>query len=173
MTRSAPHSWHGTPDPQRPTIVVGVMPGQAAAVVRAAASIAAAMSASMVCVWSDAGRSLVARQVDGALVTTPLDPDRLDAGDDVPADEALHEELAAELADHDGPWLLVYTVGEVARSLVEASREHSASMIVVGTHRPGLAGWMNHAIGGSVAGHLSHTQHLPVTIIPQDPQAVG
>jgi len=52
-------------------------------------------------------------------------------------------------------------------------REEGAAMIVIGSRRPGLGGWMNHLIGGSTAGHLAHTQPLPVTIVPQAPEEVA
>ena len=43
-------------------------------------------------------------------------------------------------------------------------------MIVVGSRRAGLGGWMNHLVGGSTAGRLAHTQPIPVTIVPQTPK---
>ena len=69
------------------------------------------------------------------------------------------------------PWRFVYTVGEASQALARVGREADAAMIVVGSRRPGLGGWMNHLIGGSTAGHLAHTQPLPVTIVPQRPRS--
>ncbi|MDQ0375478.1 universal stress protein [Cellulomonas humilata] len=167
MTRSAPHPWHGAVEPGTPTLVVGVLPNQSPAVVRGAASLAHAMRASLVCVWADPARSFVAEEPDGTLVTTPLDPDHADsqAGDGV-AETALSKQLAADLAGVDVPWRFVYTVGEASRALARVARESGALLIVIGSRRPGIGGWMNHLIGGSTAGHLAHTQSVPVTIVP-------
>ena len=98
MTRSAPHPWHGTPVPGAPVLVVGVLPHQSAAVVHRAASLARAMGASLVCVWSDPARTLVGEEPDGTLVTTPLDPDHVDTseGDGV-AETAVAAEVARNL----------------------------------------------------------------------------
>ena len=55
-------------------------------------------------------------------------------------------------------------------SLARVARESGATLIVIGSRRPGIGGWMNHLIGGSTAGHLAHTQPLPVTIVPLSPE---
>ncbi len=150
-------------------MVVGVIPGQSAAVVQEAARLARAMSAGLVCVWSDAARTFVARDPDGTLVTTPLDPDHVDdREDEVAAEVELAAEVERVLEGSDVPWRFVYTVGEASRELARLGQESGAAMIVIGSRRPGLGGWMNHLIGGSTAGHLAHTQPLPVTIVPQE-----
>jgi nucleotide-binding universal stress UspA family protein len=171
VTRSAPHAWHGTPDAGAPTVVVGVIPGQKPVVVHRAAALAGSMGASLLCVWSDPARTFVAEEPDGTLVTTPLDPDHADSseGDGV-AETALASEIARNLDGADVPWRFVYTVGEASRALARVARESGAALIVIGSRRPGLGGWMNHLIGGSTAGHLAHTQPLPVTIVPQTPE---
>jgi nucleotide-binding universal stress UspA family protein len=167
VTRSAPHAWHGAVEPGAPTLVVGVLPNQSATVVRAAASLADAMRASLVCVWADPARSLVAEEPDGTLVTTPLDPDHADSQDgDGVAETALSEQLATDLSDVGVPWRFVYTVGEASRALARVARETGALQIVIGSRRPGIGGWMNHLIGGSTAGRLAHTQPVPVTVVP-------
>ncbi|KQY22059.1 hypothetical protein ASD16_15545 [Cellulomonas sp. Root485] len=173
MTRSAPHAWHGSPTPGAPTVVVGVVPRQAPVVVRGAADLARALGGSLVCVWADPARTFVAQEPDGTLVTTPLDPDHVDSreGDGV-AETAMADELVRDLEGHDVAWRFVYTVGEASRALARVGREEGATMIVIGSRRPGLGGWMNHLIGGSTAGHLAHTQPLPVTIVPQAPEEI-
>jgi len=157
------------PTPGESTVVVGVIPGQSPTVVLQAAGLARAMGAGLVCVWSDAARTVVAREPDGSLVTTPLDPDHVDEpGDEVAAEASVAAEVERNLEGSDVPWRFVYTVGEASRELARTARETGAAMIVVGSRRPGLGGWMNHLIGGSTAGHLAHTQPLPVTIVPQE-----
>jgi nucleotide-binding universal stress UspA family protein len=167
MTRSAPHPWHGSPVPGAPVLVVGVLPRQSATVVHRAASLARTMGASLVCVWSDPARSLVAEEADGTLVTTPLDPDHADTseGDGV-AETAMAAEVARNLQDEEIAWKFVYTVGEAAHALGRVAASTGAVLIVIGSRRPGVGGWMNHLVGGSTAGRLVHTQPVPVTIVP-------
>lgn len=171
MTRSTPHPWHGTPVSGAPTVVVGVIPAQKPVVVHRAASLARSMGADLLCVWSDPARSFVAEEPDGTLVTTPLDPDHADSteGDGV-AETALAAELERSLEGADVAWRFVYTVGEASRALARVAAGSGAVLLVIGSRRPGLGGWMNHLIGGSTAGHLAHTQSLPVTIVPQSPE---
>lgn len=90
----------------------------------------------------------------------------------VPTDtEAL---LMADLRRHlDGrevSWRFVYTAGEAPRGLARVAREYQAPAVVVGSRRPGPGGWMNEMFGGSVAGHLSHTQETPVLVVPLSPR---
>jgi len=171
MARSAPHPWHGTPVDGARAVVVGVIPGQAARVVHAAAELAAALGSNLVCVWSDTARTLVATHGDGSLESTPLDPDHVDTIEEqVVADEELAAEVADHLSGYKGPWRFVYTVGEPTHALGRVAQEHDAWMITVGSRRAGLGGWMNHLVAGSTAGRLAHTQPIPVTIVPQHPK---
>ncbi|MEK8226921.1 universal stress protein [Oerskovia sp. M15] len=62
--------------------------------------------------------------------------------------------------------LVVAGDGDVARQLDEAAVRHDAAIVVVGAHRAGADGWRNEALGGSVAGRLSHLQHRPVVVLP-------
>lgn len=174
MTRSRPRPWRGgtgdaTPrvgEPPGRTVVVGVAPGQPAWVVQRAGDVAGAMGAGLLCVWADAGRARVAEEPDGTLVTTPLDPDHLDDSDVVDDEERLAADLERALEGRGVRWRLVYTVGEVGRALEHAAEEHDASLIALGRRRPGIGGWVNQALGGSLAAHLLHSQHRPVLIIP-------
>ena len=166
MTRSTPHPWRGDHVPGSPTVVVGVMPGHRSSVVRVAAGLARRMQAELVCVWADAGRVLVAEDPDGTLHTAPLDPDAVDDGEQVAEEHELARDLAATLDGAGVAWRFVYTVGEASHALRDVARHQHAVMIAVGPRRPGLAGWMNHVVGGTVAGRLAHTQHLPVVVIP-------
>jgi nucleotide-binding universal stress UspA family protein len=122
-------------------------------------------------VWSDTARTLVATHADGSLETTPLDPDHVDGTEDVVvADQELAAEIAEHLSGYEGPWRFVYTVGEPTHALAHVAHEHDAWMILVGSRRAGLGGWMNRLVGGSTAGRLAHTQPIPVTIVPQHPK---
>ena len=166
MARSTPHPWHGEPVPGSRAVVVGVMPGQTGRIVRVAARLATGLDAALVCVWVDGSRTTTGVGPDGAVLTAALDPDRPDEDEEVAGEVELAEALDVQLEAHTGPWLFEYAVGDVAAGLASAAVDHDAWLLVVGARRPGLAGWMNQLVGGSLAGHLSHTQPVPVTIVP-------
>lgn len=85
----------------------------------------------------------------------------------VPDQQPVVVQEAGALAQSMGVGLIcVYTVGETARALAAVAAQHDARLVAVGPRRPGLVGWMDEAVGGSVAGRLAHTQHRPVLIVP-------
>src|SRR5699024_10806993 len=90
----------------------------------------------------------------------------------VPTDtEALlMADLRRHLEGREVSWRFVYTAGEAPRGLARVAREYQAPAVVVGSRRPGPGGWMNEMFGGSVAGHLSHTQETPVLVVPLSPR---
>ncbi len=169
MTRSVPRPWSG-PCTGRP-VVVGVAPGQPPYVVDAAARLAANLGTGLVCAWVDETHVVVEREPDGALDLLPVDPDADEAAREAPDDE-LVAWLAGLLEPLGVPWRYVYVTGEAARGLAHVADEHAASFIVVGVRRPGLASWMNQLVGGSVGGHLAHSQARPVVLVPA-PRATG
>lgn len=164
MNRSLPHHWHGGAVPPGRPVVVGVVPDQQPVVVQEAGALAQSMGVGLICVWADASHVFVGDEPDGAFDATPLDPDQDD--DAGTADADLERRLERDLADVAVPWLFVYTVGETARALAAVAAQHDARLVAVGPRRPGLVGWMDEAVGGSVAGRLAHTQHRPVLIVP-------
>lgn len=160
---SQPTTW---PE-QRPErlIVVGVDADQRAAIVTEVAQLAATMSAGLVCAWVDSTQVIYGATLDGTRLITPLDPDQsASASDAVRA--GVHEHLSSILADSPVPWRLETAVGDIASGLTEVAAQWEADIIAVGGRRPGFSGWMNEVIGGSIAGHLVHTQHRPVLVIP-------
>lgn len=117
---------------------------------------------------TDAGQ---AEPAEGLAPEAPIAHSSLRTSTDeqpVPTDtEAL---LIADLRRHlqgrEVAWRFVYTAGEAPRGLARVAREYQAPTVVVGSRRPGPGGWMNEMFGGSVAGHLSHTQETPVLVVP-------
>jgi nucleotide-binding universal stress UspA family protein len=163
VSHFVPRPW-SAPCPGRP-VVLGDEPDQNPSIVTAAAHLAQAAGTGLVCVWVDSSHVLVEREADGSLDLTPVDPDR-DEESDEPPDGNLAERLAGLLDPIGLPWRYVYAVGETSRGLSVVADGHDALLIAVGTRRPGFGGWMNELIGGSVAGHLAHTQHRPVVMVP-------
>ncbi|KRC42075.1 universal stress protein [Oerskovia sp. Root22] len=126
-------------------LLVGVHPGQHPDIVQRAAGFAHALGTSLVCVWVDVG---------------PV-------ADDGSGERRLTTELDRALRGTGVAWSLVVAGdGDVARKLDEAAVTHDAAIVVVGAHRSGADGWRNEALGGSVAGRLSHLQHRPVVVLP-------
>lgn len=126
-------------------LLVGVHPGQHPDVVQRAAGFAHALETSLVCVWVDVG---------------PVP-------DDGSGERRMQAELDRALHGTGVEWALVVAGdGDVARQLDEAAVSHDAAIVVVGAHRAGADGWRNEALGGSVAGRLSHLQHRPVVVLP-------
>jgi nucleotide-binding universal stress UspA family protein len=151
--------------PERP-VVLGVQPDQDPTVVEQAIGIARALGTGLVCVWVDPSQVVVTLEADGTWDTTPVDPDRDDDLDGSPVEAALFAHVEEQLAGAGLPWRFEYAAGETARGLHAAAEAHDATLIAVGTRRPGFGGWMTEVVGGSVAGRLAHTQDRPVLVIP-------
>ncbi|GII99844.1 nucleotide-binding universal stress UspA family protein [Sediminihabitans luteus] len=152
---------HGDGSPGSGPVVVGVHPGQGQDVARRAAQLARRLGVGLVCVWVDPA-SVLEHDADGARVVVPLDPD----GDAWAGDDALRADLAAQLDGTGVAWSYERTAGEVRDGIVAAAEAHDATLVVVGTHKPGFGRWMETVIGTSVAGRLAHSQHRPVTVLP-------
>jgi nucleotide-binding universal stress UspA family protein len=150
-------------------VVVGVHPDQDLRVLDAASDLAARLDHGLVAVWVDPTRRVVRRETDGTLDLTPIDPDDDDSLGQVAAADELADRIGLRLGDGRPVWRFVYSAGEIATELAAVSGQYAAAYVVVGSRRPGLTGWMNEAIGGSVAGRLAHTQSHPVVVVPLAP----
>lgn len=149
-------------------VVVGVLPGQPADVVAAAATFAEHFGAHLVCASVDASHYTIDRRPDGTVVAMPVDSD---LADDVV--EEFDPDLAATIAEvlrgRAVQWSTRALAGGPARELAVLAEELHAAMIVVGTHEAGLRGSLHSFFNGSVAVQLAHRQHRPVVVVPLDP----
>ncbi len=145
--------------------MVGIEPGQDHRVIQRAAEMATAMDAGLRCLWVDSTQIIFDTGADGSILTTPLDPDQLGT-DAIVLEPDLLDLVAEALASSPVSWRLDHTSGDVATGLAKAAHQWDASMVVVGTRRPGFAGWMNEVVGGSIAARLAHTQERPVLLVP-------
>lgn len=155
--------WSGK-EPGR-CILAGIEPGQDHRVLQRAAELAVAMEAGLRCLWVDSTQIIFDTGADGSILSTPLDPDQLSA-DAVVLEPDLLDLAAQALAASPVSWRLDHTSGDIATGLAKAAHQWDAAMVVVGTRRPGFAGWMNEVVGGSIAARLAHTQDRPVLLVP-------
>lgn len=144
-------------------VVVGIHPGLPDDVARRAGQLAVRLGVGVVCVWVDPARALVHEGGRDEIVS--IDPD---GSDSASTDEAaLRSQVTKELAELDVPWTIEVTAGDLADGLVAAANAHDATFIVVGTHRPGLGRWAETVVGHALGGHLAHSQHRPVVVLPR------
>lgn len=149
-------------------IVVGVTPDQPPVVLEAALRFAGAFDAELVLVHVDASRVLTGFDPDGALITTPIDPDAEDGEPTFPAE--LEARLEQRLGGTGVAWSAVAVVGEPADALRhEADRVH-AELIVLGTRERRWQG-VREFFAGSLAARLAHRQPRPVVVVPVAPAA--
>lgn len=153
-------------------VVVGVIPGQPAAVVETAADVAARFGAELVCASVDVARYTVAQSLDGTIIASSIDPELMDEKVER-FDPELEESIRTALEGRDVPWSVRALAGNPAIELAGLAEELDAVMIVVGTREAGLRGSLREFFSGSVAVHLAHHQHRPVLVVPLDPQPVG
>jgi len=157
------------PVDQQECIVVGVVRGQADAVLRRAVEYAQKFDAVLVCANVDATRYTVTENADGTVTSLPLNPELADLREEQ-FDPGLREYLDGVLSGHTVSWTTRALAGNPARSLARLAETLDAAMIVVGTREANLRGTVREFLAGSVAVHLAHHQHRPVVVIPQDPQ---
>ncbi|MHA7132438.1 universal stress protein [Oerskovia turbata] len=153
-------------------VVVGVSPGQPDVVLREAARFALRFGGELVCAHVTAGRFVVSERPDGSVVSAPIDPDYDDEREQE-LDPALTDHLAAVLGPTGVRWSARLLVGDTADALGRLADTVDAAMIVVGTHRHGLARGVQELFNRSVAVHLAHRQARPVVVVPAPPRGVG
>ncbi|MFT4212539.1 MAG: universal stress protein [Microbacterium sp.] len=152
----------------RSRIVVGVAPGQPAAVVTTAARFAERFDAEVVCAFVDAARYPVDEDPDGTVIAMGIDPDLADEEVET-FDPVLRAEISGVLDARGLAWSVRALAGGPARELSRLAEELDAAMIVVGTRDRGFRGSFHEFFNGSVAVQLAHGQHRPVVVVPLDP----
>jgi nucleotide-binding universal stress UspA family protein len=151
-------------------IVVGVTPDQPSVVLEAAVRFARAFDAELVLVHVDASRMITGFDPDGALLTTPIDPDG-DGGEPV-LPVGLEAELADRLAGAGVRWSVVAVAGEPADALMHEADRVQAELIVLGTRDRRWQG-VREFFAGSLAARLAHRQARPVVVVPVAPASPG
>ncbi|RNE62488.1 universal stress protein [Cryobacterium tepidiphilum] len=153
-------------------ILVGVFPGQPDTVVREAARLAARLGTDLVCAHADDSGYMVQAMMDGTVSSLSFDPD-LPAMDTPEFDADLAQHLAGLLDGSGIRWSTREVSGEPALALGQLAEDLDASLIVVGTRRPGVRGGLQEFFTGSMAANLAHRQRRPVVVVPVHPLDAG
>jgi nucleotide-binding universal stress UspA family protein len=148
-----------------PPLVVGVLPGQHAEVLRSATGLAEKMGAPLLCAYVDEASYLVEWDPARSAHRLSLHPGKDDA-DVRAASEELRGVVEAACAGKNVEWTLRLLAGDPARALGRVAAEANAAMIIVGTPERGLGHRLSAALNGSVAAWLTHHQDRPVLVVP-------
>jgi nucleotide-binding universal stress UspA family protein len=103
----------------------------------------------------------------------PPEPGADDAGsndgsDEVSSDAEVSEAIAKLTGDEGGlpEATTLGVVGDPADSIIDVAVEHSADVIVVGTHE---RGWLTRLLTSSVADEVLRESPIPVLVVPHHP----
>ncbi|MEO7016206.1 MAG: universal stress protein [Leifsonia sp.] len=148
-------------------VVVGVYPGQSAAVVLEAAALAAELDRALVCGFVTLD-SYLTEWEKGDRRRESLHPEPVDG-----ADERVALELAGAItsalegsAPLEQGWSLRILAGDPSQALARLADEVDARAVVVGTHGAGFGHALESWLSGSVATHLSRALRRPVVVVP-------
>ncbi|MET4062092.1 nucleotide-binding universal stress UspA family protein [Arthrobacter sp. UYP6] len=150
---------------QKRPIILGVSSGQPMHVVLEAVRFAEQLGSELICAHVNPARFGTAESDDGAMLSSPIDPDFADEGGG-DFDPHLAAGLAEALAGRDVRWRTLALPGDVATALGHLADTVDAAMIVVGTQKRSLGGSIQEVFHHSVAVNLARHQLRPVLVIP-------
>ncbi|MGH3652564.1 universal stress protein [Glutamicibacter sp.] len=137
-------------------------------VLAAAAELAGALGAPLLCVHVDPTRYPLEELPDGTVRSAPLDPESGDeAIERFPAQLLL--QLEAQLDGSGLQWQAHATAGGPGQQLAHLALQHDAALIVLGVRERSMANSIRELLNGSVAVHLTRRQRHPVLLIPPRP----
>jgi nucleotide-binding universal stress UspA family protein len=148
-------------------VLVAVMPGQPIAVVQAATNLAVQSGSPLICAFVEVSAYAVGpgqdKDKDSGGTARSIDPDGVADFSDT---SRLRANLARELDDGGADWSFQLLAGNPAKALASAAAAVAAWVIVVGTRERGIGHRLEDLLAGSVAVHLTHSQPLPVLVVP-------
>ena len=147
----------------RGAVVVGIVPGEPARVVKEAARYAKVLSAPLVVVHVDVTRFVTYEDPDGFVHSSPID---INIGGGEADLQTVKREAAAALEGVDLAWTARQLVGDPAIAIKHLADDIDARLIVVGTRRRGIGESIREFFTGSVAARLAHRQHRPILVVP-------
>lgn len=152
-----------TDEELRGAVVAGLIPGQDRRVVTEAARFAKLFGVPLVVVTVAMPRYVGFEDPSGILAGAA--PELMQAASE--ADIAAVELEASEALVGQGvQWTLRSVNGEPSRAIGELADAVRASLIVVGTRKPGFGETLREFFNGSVAARLSHNQRRSVLVVP-------
>lgn len=160
MAQPEPH------DAPAHAVIVGVIPGQPARVLREAARYARLLGSPLIVVHVDVTRFVTYEDPDGYVHSAPIDLD-IASGE-----TQLREVTDAATAEFgasgtDGlDWSVHQLVGDPALAIKHLGEQSQARLIVVGTRRRGFGESIREFFTGSVAARLAHRQSRPILVVP-------
>jgi nucleotide-binding universal stress UspA family protein len=147
-------------------IVLGVGWKFSEHLIRTAAGLAAALGQHLVCAFVDPASYLTEWEPDGQRTALSLDP-IVNEEADFPSRQ-LQRNLEAGLGKPGERWSFRVLNGDVSKALSRLAENTDASLLVVGADRPGSLAWVDRLLEGSVSASLSHSQHRPVLVVPDN-----
>lgn len=146
-------------------VIVGTLPDNSPRVIKEAARYAALLGAPLAVVHVDVTRFVTYEDPDGYVHSAPVDIN-VQAGEGEL--EAVRAEAETHLANIGVSWEVRQLVGDPALAIKHFAEKVDARLIVVGTRKRGFGESLREFFTGSVAARLSHRQHRPVLVVPQE-----
>ncbi|WP_243076097.1 universal stress protein [Microbacterium sp. SS28] len=154
----------GAPAPEvHGAVIVGVVPGEPARVVKEAARYAKVLGAPLLVVHVDVTRFVTYEDPDGYVHSAPID---MHVGGGEAELDLVRNETATALEGHEVTWTAQQLVGDPAIAIKHLAEQVDARLIVVGTRKRGLGESIREFFTGSVAARLAHRQHRPILVVP-------
>lgn len=144
-------------------VIVGVIPGIPARVIKEAARYATLLGAPLVVTHVDVTRFVTYEDPDGYVHAAPIDINVASGEADL---EVVKTEATEALAGHTGAWSVRQLVGDPAIAMKQFADQIDARLLVVGTRKRGLGESIREFFTGSVAARLAHRQHRPILVVP-------
>lgn len=144
-------------------VIVGVVPGEPARVVREAARYAKVLGAPLLVAHVDVTRFVTYEDPDGYVHSAPID---MNIGGGEADLNLVKTETAAALEGREVAWTARQLVGDPAIAIKHLADELDARLIVVGTRKRGIGESIREFFTGSVAARLAHRQHRPILVVP-------
>ncbi|MBY0690162.1 universal stress protein [Microbacterium marinilacus] len=146
-------------------VIAAVIPDQSPRVLKAAARYAALLGAPLAVVHVDVTRFVTYEDPDGYVHSAPVDIN-VQAGEGEL--QVVRSAAETHLANTSVSWEVRQLVGDPALAIKSLAEKIDASLIVVGTRKRGFGESIREFFTGSVAARLSHRQHRPILVVPQD-----
>lgn len=152
-----------TDEELRGGVIVGLVPRQHPRTLQEAARYAALFEVPLVVAVVDVARYTGMEDPTGLMAGAAIDL-ALTANDT--GAEEIEQTCADQLVGAGVQWTMRRMAGDPATAIGELAKNIRASLIVVGTRRPGIGETLREWFNGSVAARLTHKQAVSVLVVP-------